>query len=302
MNKSAQTTDNHKWKSKDGFVSWTEGNDAYLSVVFSWGLPPAYQQAIFHKSQGMIVYAGGPAVTHNMDYLSDVAVCGGDMPDTIARHNPHATFTSRGCVRRCEFCLVPKIEGDLKELDDWLARPVVCDNNFLACSKAHFDKAVDRLKPLRGVDFNQGLDTRLLTDHHASRLAELDLSCLRLAWDNTNDEKYFMSAFETLLKAGFPPRFMRVYMLVGFNDTLEDAVYRFRTIAGLQAWPYIMRYQPLDALQKDRFLGDGWTKAQMRRIREYSWSFRYCNYVPFEAFDVRKIRREKISDRQMTLF
>jgi len=296
-----QVTDQHDWKSKDGFVSWTEGNSAFLSVVFSWGLPIAYQQAIFYKTQGLTVYAGGPAVTHNPDYLSDVALCEGGIPDAIARHNPSATFTSRGCVRNCKFCLVPKIEGKLRELDEWPIRPIVCDNNFLACSKAHFDRVVDRLKPLKGVDFNQGLDARLLTNYHASRLMELDLSYLRLAWDHIGYESLFMSAFETLLKAEFPPDLVRVYMLVGFRDTPADAVYRLQTIADLGALPCIMRYQPLDALQRNQFLGENWTEFELRRIKKYFSSLRFYGHIPFESFDLSQIRQKKISEKQMVL-
>lgn len=302
MKKTAQVTDHHVWKSKDGLISWTEADCAYLSVVFSWGLPSAYQQAVFYKSQGMRVFAGGPAVDHNKEYLLDVASCNESLPDTIVKHNPHATFTSRGCIRKCKFCLVPKIEGDLKELNDWPIRPIVCDNNFLACSKDHFDKVIDRLKPLQGIDFNQGLDARLLTNYHASRLAELDMSYLRLAWDNVGYEKHFMSAFETLLQAGFPPELVRVYVLIAFQDTPEDAVYRLQTIADLGAFPCIMRYQPLDALKRNQFLGDNWTEYELTRVKKYFSSLRYYGHIPFESFNLAQIKQKKTSDAQIPLF
>jgi hypothetical protein len=155
---------------RGGFAEWTEDHTAYLSVPFTWSLPAVYQRAAWLRAEGYRVRAGGPAVSLMPGYLADVAEIGGEV-DALPHHNPEATFTSRGCPRRCPFCAVPRIEGELRELDDWPARPIVCDNNLLACSRAHFDRVVDRLKPLAGVDFNQGLDARLLTAYHAERPA-----------------------------------------------------------------------------------------------------------------------------------
>lgn len=53
-----------------GLTDWTEGDTAYLSVVFSWRLPDAYQRAVWYRELGYRVRAGGPAVTLNPDYLA----------------------------------------------------------------------------------------------------------------------------------------------------------------------------------------------------------------------------------------
>ncbi|MBU2249138.1 MAG: hypothetical protein KKD77_20495, partial [Gammaproteobacteria bacterium] len=160
------------WPKKQ--ISWLDGNKAMLSVPFTWNLPAAYSSCVWFRQQGYEVHAGGPAVSLMPDYLKDVAIIGGEV-DALKHHNSEATFTSRGCIRNCPFCAVPKIEGELRELENWDPKPIICDNNLLACSKAHFDRVIDRLKPIRGVDFNQGLDARLLTVHHVGRLKELAL-------------------------------------------------------------------------------------------------------------------------------
>ncbi len=167
-----------------GLTEWIEDDMAYLSVVFSWRLHEAYQRVLFLRAQGLRVRLGGGAVTLNSQMFDGIAELGGQV-NALQYHNPNATFTSRGCIRKCPFCAVPKIEGALVELDDWELKPLICDNNFLACSRKHFDRVIDRLKPLKDVDFNQGLDARLLTNYHASRLAELDSKCIRFAWDDT---------------------------------------------------------------------------------------------------------------------
>ncbi len=45
-----------------GLAEWTEGDTAYLSVAFSWKLPAAYQRAVWYRSQGFTVRAGGPGM------------------------------------------------------------------------------------------------------------------------------------------------------------------------------------------------------------------------------------------------
>lgn len=273
------------------FLEWQRGYTAYLSVVFTWDLPEAYQRAVWLKTQGYTVKAGGPAVMLMPDYLADVAECSYERVQALRRHNPDATFTSRGCIRYCPFCAVPQIEGNLVELDDWTPRPIVCDNNLLACSRAHFDRVIDRLKPLSGIDFNQGLDARLLTNYHADRLAELDCM-VRLAFDSVGYEADFMTAFKRLRQAGFPLNRIRVYVLIGFRDTPEDALYRLRTVANLGIDPNPMRYQALDSLRRNAYVGANWTHAELARYMRYWQNLRYMRAVPFEEWDGQKHERQ----------
>ena len=269
------------WSKK--FIEWKEGKDVFLSVVFTWDLPKAYQRAEDLSSKGYHVHAGGPAVLLNPQYLADVAECNGKDIPVLHRHNPNATFTSRGCIRRCPFCAVPKIEGELVELEDWPVRPIVCDNNLLACSRVHFDRVVDKLKPLSGIDFNQGLDARLLTKYHAERLSEL--KCIaRLAWDDIAYESAFRRAYQLLRNAGFPKSRIRVYVLIGYNDTPEDALYRLSEIWKTKSFPNPMRYQPLDALKKNSFVGEAWTETELRRYMHYWSRLVWCGRVPFKDF------------------
>jgi len=272
------------------FLEWKNGYTAFLSVVFTWDLPVAYQRAVWLRCQGYTVKAGGPAVALMPDYLSDVAECNGESVQALERHNPDATFTSRGCIRHCPFCAVPRIEGQLRELEDWTPAPIICDNNLLACSRAHFDRVIDRLKPLLGIDFNQGLDARLLTDYHAGRLAELDCM-VRLAFDSIGYESSFMTAFERLRRAGFPLNRIRVYVLIGFRDTPEEALYRLRTVADLGIDPNPMRYQALDSLKRNSYVGPNWTHSELSRYMRYWSNLRYMRAVPFEEWDGLKHRK-----------
>lgn len=271
------------WK-YSGLAHWAIGNRACVSVVFSWLIDQAFQIAIWYRSQGYVVLSGGPAVSHNNSIMSKVSDTSLDFPDAIAQHNPNAAFTSRGCIRKCKFCIVPKIEGELKELDNYPIRPIVCDNNFLACSKQHFDTVIDKLKPLKDVDFNQGLDARLITKYQANRLAELDLKVVRLAWDYVGMESIVMDALNILVDAGFSGRMIRCYVLIGYNDTPEDALYRLDKIQSMGFSPNPMRYQPIDTKKKNSFVGQGWTDAELKRYMRY-WSRQvWLSHIPFKEY------------------
>jgi len=273
----------HKmWKS--GLVEWIEDETAYISVVFSWQKQEAYQKCVWYKSLGYKVMVGGPAVSYDPTFFDDVAEVGDFYRDAIKLHNPQATFTSRGCIRNCSFCIVPSIEGNLYELENWPIRPIICDNNLLATSFNHFDSVIDKLKPLKGIDFNQGLDARLLTIHHADRLRELDTKCIRLAWDHSRLEKQFMKAFEILTASGFSTWHIRVYVLIGYNDDPEDARYRLETIKGLKAWPNPMRYQPIDSLQKNSYVNGKWTDQELKNYMRYWSRQNWLWKVPFEEY------------------
>lgn len=270
-----------KWSK--GIVHWVDNEIAYISVVFTWHLPQAYSLCIGYAKQGYQVKAGGVAVSLMPDYLSQVAETNGQL-NVLPRHNSQATFTSRGCIRKCKFCAVPKIEGDLIELENFEPKPIVCDNNLLACSQKHFNRVVDRLKPLKGIDFNQGLDARLLKLCHIERFKELNLSVLRFAWDDVKMESQILPAIESVLKAGFPKSKVRCYVLFNFKDTPEDALYRCNTLKKMGVLPNVQRYQPLDTLHKNSKVSPNWNRLLLADFTRY-WSKQiWLRAIPFEEY------------------
>lgn len=268
-------------------VHWRDGNIMNVSVPFTWMLPQAHVLCQWNKQTGLKVVAGGPAVDLMPDYLVDVTdESGGQMwPLPLTRHNPDATFTTRGCIRRCPFCAVPRIEGEFRELADWTPAPIVCDNNLLAASRAHFDKVIDKLKVFKGVDFNQGLDCRLLTAHHLDRLTELPLVKIRFAWDNIKSENIVMDAINRTVLAGIPSSRLNLYVLIGYDDTPADALYRCETLKGLGATMNVQRYQPLTTLKRNEFVGEHWTAEELRRFCRFWNRQAWLGGVKYEDYE-----------------
>lgn len=263
---------------------WVDNGRVHYSVPFTWCLGEVLQEILegdqFHDTKPLV---GGPAVRLMPHILSDVAEIGGDMPGVLQRVNPQATKTTEGCPNKCGFCAVPIIEPEYRELSEWPRLPIVCDNNLLAASMAHFDRVIDSLKGLKGVDFNQGLDARLMTDYHARRLAELDCT-VRLAWDHVDNERHLMKTLSKLRKAGIKKENMRCYVLIGFNDTPEDALYRLETLWwSIGIIPNPMRYTPINSTCRE-YVGPSWSENELTRYMRYWDNLRYTAGTPFEEF------------------
>ncbi len=268
------------WNKKP--IHWEDDKYHYYSIVFSWDLWE-WAQKIQPEFDGKKVMVGGPAVKLNPSWVPEWAEMGGDC-QALWRHNPEATRTSTGCIRKCPFCAVPEMEGRLAELEYWAIKPIVIDNNLLACSEKHFDKVIDSLKSLEWCDFNQGLDARLLTQHHADRFAELKNPMIRLAFDDSRYEKSFMKAVTLLRDAGIAKKNIQVYVLIGFNDTPEDALCRLSKIRGMGLLPNPMRYQPVHAKKRNEYVGEAWAHRELTRFMRYWANLRYTAGVPFEEF------------------
>ncbi len=253
------------------------------SIVFSWDLWD-FLSAAQVGLDGKAIVIGGPAVDINRAWVPDWIETPTRTRPMLELHNPEATRTTIGCVRKCGFCAVPYIEPEYKELDEWEVRPIVIDNNLMAASRKHFDMVMDRMKVLDWCDFNQGLDARLLTQYHADRLAELNNPIIRLAFDHINYEVQFLNAFNNLRKAKIPKRCIRAYVLIGYDDTPEDALYRLRLVQSLGIDPNPMRYQPIDSKYRNEYVHENWTHKELSRYMSYWQNLRFTRAVPFEEF------------------
>ena len=254
-------------------------NTAYYSIPFTWNLPT--MRKVFSNCDIYVdrIVVGGPAVRlmpHFFDDIPGVRADISDLPGVMQRVHPLATKTSSGCIRKCPFCAVPKTEGDLKELDDWPDLPIITDNNLLATSLPHFDRVMDRLEKHKGVDFNQGLDIRLMRDYHGERIGRLRLAKrgARLSLDSMRNLEEFGIAIYNLRSVGMvAARNISSYAIVGFDSDPSEAWERCKQIEnfGVRALP--MWFHELDAMKANTVTKKqealGWDDYERRRIMQW---------------------------------
>lgn len=238
-------------------TSWLIDRTMYISIPFTWNLKAVHGRLSTKDFTFDRVIVGGPATKLMPDFFNDLPHVERQEHYAGAMQivNPQATKTTTGCIRSCGFCAVPKNEGKLKELDEWPDLPVVCDNNLLASSVEHFDRVIDRLKVHGWADFNQGIDSRLLTDYHAKRLREIGRPMIRLALDSMAYADQWEVAYERLRSAGFPKSLIRSYALIAVEEnaghTIGEAWNRCGWVEnhGVKVLP--MWYHRLDAMQEN---------------------------------------------------
>jgi len=158
-------------------------------------------------------------------------------------------FTTRGCIRNCDFCKVRQHEGNMRENCDiyefWNKehkKIILLDNNILALPK-HFKKIAKQLKENKlQVDFNQGLDHRLLTPELCKILLELKhIHEIRFAFDKPEYKKTVLKAIEMLKEAGLKDWGARWYVYVGVNDTFDTVYNRMKLLQDHKQSVYVMR-------------------------------------------------------------
>jgi hypothetical protein len=167
-------------------------------------------------------------------------------------------FVQRGCIRKCEFCIVPLKEGRLADnvyrpLEEWVpqgfTKILLLDNEFAATpyQVQVLETVIDHKWKL---SITQGYDLRCVDKPHAELLAswkpydmKFRIRRLYCAWDYFAIEPYVRRGIETLKAAGFNGSEIMCYCLVGFNTSHVQDYYRFHVLwKQYKVLPFIMRY------------------------------------------------------------
>jgi hypothetical protein len=168
--------------------------------------------------------------------------------------NTSYIWFSRGCIRKCPFCVVPTKEGKLevlkpKNLNPKAKRLSVMDNSFTALPKTFFESAINFLHNTNlPIDFQCGIDCRLANLEKWRQIKTLKIyKQIRTAWDNPKED---LSANLKLMGEVFGKSKVMVYVLIGYWSTPEqdlDRVLKIRE-TGLDAW--VMSFNKKDPYQK----------------------------------------------------
>lgn len=152
------------------------------------------------------------------------------------------------------------------------------NNDFSFLLHANFDLYYKILKPyyskrngsLRKVDFNQGLDARLLTEEKMKILSEINIDPFRLALDNVETIPQYVDAVKLASKYGV--KNFSNYLLYNYTDKPEDLYIRLKINKDLanelniNIYSFPMKYAPITDVDR-KYIGKNWNKLTLSNFR-----------------------------------
>lgn len=310
------------WAKTIGTIKYYSNSVKNVSDVYVGGVMATLLKHDIQKETGVTVIEGllnkqgklGYSDDHTIDNLvPDYSIINNESNSLLDYSYPtkdcYIAYATRGCVRRCKFCAVHRIEPhfsnslsiarQVKAIKDNFGEKknlLLLDNNILASSD--FKKIIDEIKSIgfakdsvfvqeinskkisirRYVDFNQGIDARLLTKEKMSLLSEIAIRPLRIAFDKIDYKDIYKEKVRWAAEFGIQQ--LSNYILFNFDDTPEDFYERLKINIDLneefekkgfksRIWSFPMRYAPINGKfsKTRRYVGKNWNKKYLRGIQ-----------------------------------
>ena len=254
-------------KSKGDQVEWYDTwnglfapyDKVYLSKVFSFTedyLQPIYAKEVHRGGTGYcITNENGREIFHKEQNHN--------LPDEIEHIYPDYSlypdyndtafgFLTRGCPRGCSFCIVKDKEGlcshkvaNLSEFWNGQKNIELLDPNILA-SKECEELLQQLIDSKAKVNFNQGLDIRMITERKAEMLEQIPIQMIHFAWDRYEDKEIIQPKFKLFREHSTVNfRYLIVYCLVGDRErkVLDSDLERIYWLRDNGYTPYVMIYE-----------------------------------------------------------
>lgn len=211
------------------------------------------------------------------------------LPEDIEAHNgldysiyPSCDFSvqffSRGCIRKCPFCLVHDKEGYIHPVEPMNLNPngkhiEVLDNNFFA--NPEWRSAIEYLlKTGQKVNLH-GVDIRIMNEEQAYYLNKIKLkSKIHIAWDLPEID--LTDKLKEVVKYIKPSKLM-CYVLIGYNSTIEQDLYRVLSLQYLGITPFVQPYRDFE----NKRMPTQYEKDFARWVNK-QWIFESCDFADFE--------------------
>ena len=214
-------------------------------------------------------------------------------------------YGTKGCIRHCEFCGVPRLEPkyvpylDLKAYVNAIKEKygekynlVLFDNNILASKNLPdiirdikdlgFEKGAtieyknkynQTHRRSRFVDFNQGVDARIMVEREdkVKLIKDIAINPLRIAFDHIKDKYIYVKAVK--LAAKYEIRDLSNYILYNWDDTPQDLWKRLKINIdlnkelNLNIYSFPMKYIPLDSKDRGAFISKYWNYYFIRGVQ-----------------------------------
>lgn len=286
-------------KNKGDSVEWYEpllGGEydiVYMSKVFSFSKDyqyPINAKKIIKGGSGYCIELINGKEVYNKD--KDI-----NLPSEIEHIYPDYSlydikdtaygFLTRGCPRGCSFCHVATKEGkcsykvaDLNEFWKGQKNIVLCDPNILACKdwKELLQQVIDSKAK---VEFNQGLDIRLMTEEKALMLKQIKQDIIHFAWDRYQEKDMIIPKFELFKRiTQISEKKLVVYVLCNYDTTFEQDLERVYTLRKIGYWAYITIYDK-EHLPKNskirklqRWCNCRWIFAKIDNFNDYQKNYK----------------------------
>lgn len=251
-----------------------EYDKVYLSKVFSF--TPDYDLPVYAKE---IAKGGTGYCIKNVEGKEIFnPEKNQNLPDEIEHIYPDYTiynqqetaygFLTRGCPRGCAFCIVKDKEGiasrkvaDLAEFWDGQQNIELLDPNILACRD--WRDLFGQIEESKAwVNFNQGLDIRMMTEEKAEALGRIRVANIHFAWDRYEDKDIIQPKFLEFRKhSKIRNKDLQVYCIVGDRErrVLPEDLERIYWLRDNGFAPYVMVYDR-ESLPKGH---------ELRRLQRY---------------------------------
>jgi len=205
----------------------------YCSAIFDW-TPAEHKELPYH-----LIQVGGSGFSLDTTLPKEI--------DAIEPHHNYG-YTTRGCIRNCPFCIVRQKEGyiqatgDIDSLWDRKSKEItLLDNNILALPE-HFARNCEQARQLGlKLDWNQGLDHKLLTPELIDTIQSVRHHELRFAFDSPKSIKTVEKVINLLQSKGI--KRCSWYVLVGFDTTMEQDLFRLNYLRDRNQSAYVQRYR-----------------------------------------------------------
>ena len=243
-------------KAQGDEVEWWWGWEHYDRLYMSKVFDDTYSLDILEPMNADVIIKGGTG--YGLD---------NKLPDEIEHMYPDYSlypqytadtaygFLTRGCPNNCPFCIVCAKEGrksykvaDLSEWWNGQKNIVLCDPNILAC-REHMDLLRQLAESKAWVDMNQGVDARLLTEENIEALNRVKIKTIHFAWDLMKNSEAVIRGLNLYNRIGKIKDHRRklVYVLVNFDTTMEENLYRIYTLRDMGYDPFVMVYDKPNA-------------------------------------------------------
>lgn len=228
------------------------------TVILNMPLMPAhktYASILFEKTHKPIAdVLGGPGVDPAIRLPKEIDIC---RPDYDLYDMDYSLgYTYRACHRGCEFCKVKDMNESTDHHSIWsfhdkkFKKIALLNNNTFEDPRWRETFGEIWEADLKFKDIS-GFDLRLINQERSEALARTRWDGqVHFAWDSVNDEKAILAGLNTAIKYGLKAWKIMVYVLIGYDSTPEEDLYRVEKLRALGVDPFVMAFNKKDPYQK----------------------------------------------------